>query len=521
MILGCSSDDQEWYQMSKQTNYFDFELEIGPGAGREYPVAVLRSPGGEARETMYFPFDELELQSRLKDLQIALLRSGGKRRRVLAPEEQTVQDFGRALFEALLSGEVRNRYDVSQREAFQRDKGLRLKLRIAPPELAALPWEFLYDPRAAEYLCLSRDTPLVRYLELPQPLRPLAVRPPLHILGVVINPQDQETLDVAHEKQRLAEAVEPLRTENLVTLTWLEEPTWRHLQRALRQGPWHVFHFVGHGGFDPHADEGFIALANESGNTQRLMATQLGRLLADHRTLRLVLLNSCKGAQGSKEDVFSSTAAILMQRGIPAVLAMQREITDQAAIEFARTFYETLADGLPVDAAVAEARKAISLALPHSVEWGTPVLHMRAPDGILFDVQEPKETGPSNVLFDQRGQTVEQQTNVAGDYVVQGPPVDPSSTAPASSGTEPASNWNSEAIRQLLNAAFSDGELTTLCFDHFHSVYDDFSSGMSKRDKTQRLLEHCLRHDQVELLLAQVRGRNPVQHARFAPQLKK
>jgi hypothetical protein len=26
------------------------------------------------------------------------------------------------------------------------------------PELAALPWEFLYDPNLAEYVCLSSNT---------------------------------------------------------------------------------------------------------------------------------------------------------------------------------------------------------------------------------------------------------------------------------------------------------------------------------------------------------------------------
>jgi len=40
-----------------------------------------------------------------------------------------------------------------------------------------------------------------------------------------------------------------------------------------------------------------------------------------------------------------------------------------------------------VDAAVAEARKAISFALANSLEWGTPVLYMRAPDGQIFVVQ--------------------------------------------------------------------------------------------------------------------------------------
>ena len=149
--------------------YFDFELEIGPGLGREYPVAVIRSPAGEARETMTFPYDELALQYRLKDLQIALLRSGGKSRRALSPEEQNVQDFGKDLFKALVGGEVLSRYEVSRREAQQQRKGLRLKLRFQA-ELAALPWEFLYDHRRGEYLCLSKNTPTIRYLELPQPI---------------------------------------------------------------------------------------------------------------------------------------------------------------------------------------------------------------------------------------------------------------------------------------------------------------------------------------------------------------
>ena len=40
-------------------------------------------------------------------------------------------------------------------------------------------------------------------------------------------------------------------------VSWLEGQTWRDLQKAMRGGPWHVFHFVGHGGFDPGADEGW------------------------------------------------------------------------------------------------------------------------------------------------------------------------------------------------------------------------------------------------------------------------
>ncbi|HEY7358208.1 MAG TPA: tetratricopeptide repeat protein, partial [Ktedonobacterales bacterium] len=122
----------------------------------------------------------------------------------------------------------------------------------------------------------------------------------------------------------------------------------------------------------------------EQGQTQLLSATQLTRLLADHRSLRLALLNACEGARSGEKDIFSSTAATLAHGGIPAVLAMQHAITDRAAIQLTRTFYSALANGLPVDQAVSEVRKAISVDTPKSLEWGTPVLYLRSPDGILF-----------------------------------------------------------------------------------------------------------------------------------------
>jgi hypothetical protein len=215
--------------------YLDFELEIGAGRGRSYPVAVLRSPGGEADATMHFPFTRPELATHLATLETALLRSAQARpaRRKFVPlHEQPVQAFGRALFDALLVGEVRSRYDVARAEAARQQKGLRLKLRIDPPELATLPWEYLYDARQGEYLCLSHNTPLVRYLEVGQPVQALAVAPPLRVLGLVVSPADPELdqLDVAHEQQRVAAALEPLMRRGLVELTWLPGRTHRDLQ---------------------------------------------------------------------------------------------------------------------------------------------------------------------------------------------------------------------------------------------------------------------------------------------------
>ena len=47
-------------------------------------------------------------------------------------------------------------------------------MRILSPELAALPWEFLYDARRAEYVCLSTITPVGAY---PQGASPAPAKP--------------------------------------------------------------------------------------------------------------------------------------------------------------------------------------------------------------------------------------------------------------------------------------------------------------------------------------------------------
>ncbi|MEZ4769130.1 MAG: SUMF1/EgtB/PvdO family nonheme iron enzyme [Caldilineales bacterium] len=272
---------------------------------------------------------------------------------------------------------------------------MRLKLRFASPDLAALPWEFLYDTRRGQFVSLSVHTPLVRYIDLPHPPRALHIAPPLRILGMVAGPDDLPDLDIAAEKERVQRALAGLMEAGLAELVWMAGATWRDLQRAMRRGPWHIFHFVGHGAFDRAAGEGLVMFCDDQGNARPLRASELGRLLADHWTLRLAILNACEGARGSDHDLFSSTASILVQRGLPAVLAMQYEITDRAAVELSRAFYEALADGLPVDAAVAEARKAVSLAISNTVEWGTPVLTMRAPDGVLFTLEaDTKDTRP-------------------------------------------------------------------------------------------------------------------------------
>jgi ABC-type branched-subunit amino acid transport system substrate-binding protein len=392
---------------------WDFDIEIRSKGGLDYEV-IARSPTGEGRATMRFPFDEIALKMRLLSIENALLRSGGTRRRLDSPDEQTVEDFGRELFDALISGEVRSRYDASITEADLREESLRIKLRFDSAQLAAVPWEFLFDQRLGEYLVLATNTPLVRYIELPEVMKPLTVAPPLRMLGVIASPSDQNPLDVEREKARIEEATAEVRAAGMLYLEWLEPATADELQQRLWRQKWHIFHFAGHGGYNPNTDEGVVAFLDDAGKSKLMSATELGRLLGGHQPLRLATLNACEGARGSAHDLFSSTAATLVRRKTPAVIAMQYEISDRAAIQFGRAFYRAIADGLPVDRAVTEARKNVSFTVTNTLEWGTPVLFMRSSDGVLFKVRRPRATATAVAATADVAKPTTQPDDVAG-----------------------------------------------------------------------------------------------------------
>ncbi|MBC9711573.1 CHAT domain-containing protein [Streptomyces sp. TRM66268-LWL] len=366
----------------------DFQADVGPAGPDAYQVTLRTADGAEAStDHVGLPVGAQELRMLCARIPDAILASSAVVRRSAPPEERPVQELGRILFDILMAGEGRALFATARHRAAEADRSLRLVLRVRPPELARLPWEFLFDSAENSYVCTT--VALVRRPELAVPQRPLTVAAPLRILCMAARPDGLDPLAVQSERERLGDALSDLRRAGLIELGWVEGETWRALRTALtRRGPWHALHFIGHGGFDPVAQEVTLALAGEDGGTYQLGAENLAMMLDDHRSLRLVVLNACETGRSAAGDPFSSMGGALLRAGVPAALTMQYAISDRAAVEFGRTFYEGLAHRVPVDATVTEARKAIRLALPGTLEWGTPVLHMRAVDGVLFEAGE-------------------------------------------------------------------------------------------------------------------------------------
>ena len=110
-------------------------------------------------------------------------------RRVDSSEMEAVKQCGERLFRAVFSDDVYACFLRSRDAAMEDESGLRVRLRIDVPKLHDYPWEFLYNAHLNQFLALSKDTPVVRYLELPYPVQPLTVQPPLNILVMIASPE--------------------------------------------------------------------------------------------------------------------------------------------------------------------------------------------------------------------------------------------------------------------------------------------------------------------------------------------
>jgi hypothetical protein len=265
-------------------------------------------------------------------------------------------------------------------------------------------------------------------------------------------------------------------------LTWdfLKGPvTLDRLEEEMRKG-YHVLHVLSHGTFSTTKQQAALFLQNQDGTVRNVLDDELAGMLARQGVQpHLVFLAACQSATRSTADAFLGLGPKLVSIGVPAVVAMQDVVTVATARKFSEVFYRQLIERGQVDLATNEARSTLLTA--RRPDAAVPVLFMRLKSGRLWAEEDLNDIGQ-----------------------------------PA----QPKPGWNTSVIRDLLTAAFSDEELTTLCFDHFRPVYEDFASGMSKGQKIQRLLDHCARQGQIDPLLVLVQKRNPAQYARLKLFLK-
>jgi len=345
----------------------------------------VRALGAPASHVFALPVSPQELES--------WRSSGGRADRNFEPEkpaEDPAREIGTKLFRALFAGEIRTALRVAIGRAESGRTRLRLRLHFGAPELAALPWELLYDPDERSFLFWSPNRSLLRTLETTLERRPLAVRGRLRLLLVKSGPRDLSHLDLEREIVAIRAALAKLKWR-----CWLRidsvEPDLVKISEHLRKHEYHIMHFLGHGGFRQDSG-GELYFEDEGGGSLPVRSDLVGELLK-HESLRLVVLNACNGARSCQEDPFSGVAQRLARSGVPAVIAMQSPVEDRTAILFAEKLYTHLvATGRPGQA-LSLTRQSLGFAR-HDAGWAIPALYMQAPDGQLFDPERTRKFPP-------------------------------------------------------------------------------------------------------------------------------
>ncbi len=373
-------------------HYEDFVLQLEASSRGGYSARVLKSPFGEGATSFVLPAiaqTGLAGGIRLRAPEDDPSPPAADPRRV----EPSPTEIGTELYRAVFQGPVRSLLDKSRGQLERSPQsGLRLKIKLdlGDPDTAALadlPWELLCDSETEDFFALSRQTSLVRYLDVPRMSQPIPFTPPLRILAVSASPDSMPPLDLAEEARRL----EALRQSGLpIEVKHLVNASAGAMREALVSGTWHVMHFMGHGHFDRATGEGMLAFERADGRGDLVSGRAFATKLKDLSSLGVVVLNACNTARAGRQgevNPFHGVATALVLGGVRAVVAMQRPIPDRAAIAFSTAFYRHLARGDSIDEALIEGRQAIHSAAPETFAWAIPVLFLRTPEGNVFTAQ--------------------------------------------------------------------------------------------------------------------------------------
>jgi hypothetical protein len=168
--------------------------------------------------------------------------------------------------------------------------------------------------------------------------------PGLRILLVCANPHGSQPLRTAEEDRTLRESIRISPHRDRIEIETLNAATIDDLRRALLRSSFDVVHFSGHG-----TQRGLV-FEDPAGQLFVPSSEALAELLA-RRQVRVAVLNAC----------YSLSVGRISAIGTEYTIASSGPISDPAAIEFTRGFYDALGAGLAVPDAFDEGKGTAAL----------------------------------------------------------------------------------------------------------------------------------------------------------------
>ncbi len=355
--------------MSSYTDYADLEISLYRCYDNSYAV-------------------EMRFSHPDSDADIRLLRSGPVIRfdsGVLQENILNNERYGQLLSESFFADpEVLSAFDKACGNAQTLNVPLRLRLFIwtGASELHLLRWETLRDPRDNTPLLTGEKILFSRYLSSLdcRPVRLLAAAD-LKALVVIADPLDLSEYNLAKidVKGELERAEAGLVRTRISALGNGNKASLNNMIAGLREGC-DILYLVCHGALVKGEPQLF--LEDDSGKVRRTPGSELiARLNELQKIPRLIVLASCQSAgTGNEGAALAALGPRLSEVGIPAVLAMQGNVTMETVAKFMPVFFEELHRDGQIDRAMAVARGAVR----ERPDWGLPVLFLRLKSGRLW-----------------------------------------------------------------------------------------------------------------------------------------
>jgi hypothetical protein len=311
------------------------------------------------------------------------------------PKEYSTQ-LTRMLFQ---SESLRTAFAQAKASAFNQNAPLRLRLFVgaSAPELHNVCWELLSDPHDATPIATDTNVLFSRYLSSLD-WRPVRLRPrgDLKALVVVANPSNLSNyklseIDVEAEIARATTGLGNITTIMLPDI--IQRASLANIIAKMRSYQVDILYLLCHGILAN--GQPVLMLENDKGELEKISGTEL---LIRFKELeirpRLVVLLSCQSSGRPGENALSALGPRLAEIGIPAVLAMQNDLTMETAKKFMPDFFKELQRDGQIDRAVSIARGVVR----HRPDAWVPVLITRLKSGRLWYTPG---FGESNKKFDK------------------------------------------------------------------------------------------------------------------------
>jgi len=291
---------------------------------------------------------------------------------------------------------VQTAFNQALASAQSLDLSLRVRLLIGPsaPELQSVHWETIRNPQDNTPLCTNENVIFSRYLSSLD-WRPVRLRPKgdLSALVMVANPSDLQeynlaAVDVEGEIERARIGLGDVKMSILPETGMDEHATLDSLFSHLRDRETDILYLVGHGAMV--SDEPWLWLEDQDGKVARTSGSLLiTRMKELQKRPRLVVLASCQSAGKYAGEALQALGPRLAEAGIPAVVAMQGNISMQTVEKFMPVFFEELRRDGQIDRAIAVARGSVR----DRHDYWMPVLFTRLKSGRIWYVPGFGEEG--------------------------------------------------------------------------------------------------------------------------------